>query len=254
MAGEWTRFGYGPPPTIDLAEYVGNVRAAGLDRAVFTGRIRMDRGELVAGVPNDYVAECVSQHPEIIIGFAGADATTGQIALDEIRRACGVLGLKGVSLDPAHSQSSPADKQFYPLYELCVELGVPIVLTMGPLVNPIASDPGAIDRIARDFPTQNFICSHGCWPRTDELIALAYRFDNVFLEASIYQYMPGAEPFLEAARDLLQDKVVYASAFPFNSLSSIDKLISVGRFSDEVAAKVLGGNAGRLLGLSSNVG
>jgi predicted TIM-barrel fold metal-dependent hydrolase len=246
--GEWLRFGFPPPPVVDLALFAADVRSCGIDKAVFTGRMKVENGQLVRGFPNDYVADCVASHPDLIVGMAGADASDPD-APSEVRRAVGDLGLRGLSLDPAHTNRPPDHPQFYPLYEVAAQLDIPVVLTMGPLVGPVASDPIAVDHVASDFPGLTIVCSHGCWPRTDEFIALAYRHDHVYLEASIYEFLPGAEPFIDAARDLLQDKVLYASAFPFNPLNTIERFRRAFDFRPEVLDKILGGNAARILKL-----
>lgn len=248
--GEWRRFGCPPPPVVDLDSYVDSLRQNGVDRALFTGRQKFADGELVRGFSNDYVAGCVEAHPDILVGFAGADPTAGTHAVREVRRAVEELGLSGLSLDPAHSDSLPDDRILYPLYSVADELGIPVVLTMGPLVGR-ASDPRSVDRVAEDFPDLTIICSHGCWPKTDQFIALAYRHDNVYLEASIYEFLPGAAAFLEAAGTILQDRVVYGSAFPFQALDSYRRLTDAVDYPPEVLEKILSGNALRILGLDA---
>lgn len=248
--GEWRRFGCPPPPTESLDAFVTSLRANGVDRALFTGRQKVEGGEIVRGFSNDYVAECVQAHPDILLGFAGADPTAGTKAVREVRRAVTQLGLVGLSLDPAHSGSLPDDRILYPMYSVAEDLGIPVVLTMGPLVGR-ASDPRSVDRVAEDFPDLTIVCSHGCWPKTDQFIALAYRHDNVYLEASIYEFLPGAEAFLKAAGSILQDRVVYASAFPFQALDSHRRLLDAVDFTQDVLDKILFRNAARILGIEA---
>src|SRR5699024_7454746 len=112
-----------------------------------------------------------------------------------------------------------------------------------------ASDPRSVDRVAEDFPDLTIVCSHGCWPKTDQFIALAYRHDNVYLESSIYEFLPGAQPFIEAARTILQDRVVYASAFPFNPLDTHKRFVETFDFPPDVLEKIMSGNAARVLGI-----
>lgn len=136
----------------------------------------------------------------------------------------------------------------YPICQKATELNVPVVLTMGPLVGKWG-DPWPVDQVAVDFPDLNIVCSHGCYPQVTEWIALAWRRDNVYLEASIYEFLPGAEPFIAAANTIIQDRVVYASAFPFNPLETLERFLKLplGPVAQE---KVLYSNAAHLLRLS----
>jgi len=84
------------------------------------------------------------------------------------------------------------------------------------------------------------------WPRVTELIALAYKYENVYLEASIYEFLPGAEPIFEAANTILQDKIIYASGFPFRPLADLQRFLEYP-FASEVVEKLVYGNAARVL-------
>lgn len=244
----WRRFGHPQPPIGPLSDFADALRSAGVSRALVTGRQTVVNGEVVRGVTNDYVAECVAAYPELLAGFAGIDPLTRPAAvLAEIRRSIDDLGLRGASLDPHTARVLADDRLLYPLYAELEQRGLPVVMTNGPLVGPYG-DLVAIDTVAADFPALTIVISHGCWPNPTEFVGLAYRRANVVLEASIYHLLPGAEPFLEAARTFLQDRVVYASAFPFNPLDSHRRLQALG-FEGEVLEKVLFRNAARILGL-----
>ncbi len=247
-ARTWQRFGYPEPPAATLAEFVAALDASGVERAVFTGRQSVVRGAIVRGISNDYVSECVRAFPGRIVGFAGIDPTDPGAAVKELERSVRHLGLRGVSLDPHTARLWPHDRLLYPLYQKAVELAVPVVITMGPLVGRYA-DPWAVDQAAEDFPNLTIVCSHGCWPQVTEFVALAYRRDNVYLESSIYEFLPGAEPFIEAANTIIQDRVVYASAFPFNPIETIARFRRLP-LSPSALEKILYENAARVLGLT----
>ena len=247
----WDMFGNPPPADGSLQEFVGELDRLAITRAVFTGRQSVSNGELVRGVSNDYVAECVAQFPDRLVGVAGLDPTAGPVAaLREFERAVRDLGLQGVSLDPDSAGIMPDDRLLYPIYAKAAELNVPVILTMGPLAGRYA-DPWAVDRAVADFPEVTFVCSHGVWPHVTELISLPYRRENVYLEASIYEFLPGAEPLIAAAGSLIQDRVVYASAFPFNPLDTIERFRALP-IDPAVLPKLLYENAARILGLAAS--
>ena len=239
----WARFFHCPrPEPVPLAAFIEALDGAGIAQAVFTGRQTP-----VNTLSNDYVHECVEAHPDRLFGFAGIDPTTGGAAVREIERAVGELGMKGISIDPHSSRRTPDDEIWHPLYETCDVLGVPVIVTMGPIVGKWAP-PDSIDNVAEQFPTLTVVCAHGVWPWVTELIALAYRQENVYLEASIYEFLPGAEPIFEAANTILKEKVIYASAFPFRPLDDLGRFLEYP-FAADVVERLVYGNAARVLGI-----
>jgi predicted TIM-barrel fold metal-dependent hydrolase len=247
----WKKFRTVRPPTGTLAEYVEHMTAAGVALGVFTGRQGVLAGD--HAIPNDYIASCVKTYPDAIRGFGGIDPRQTTAALAEIDRCVQQLGLSGIALDPPSALGGDGptwdDEQLlFPLYERASKLGVPVVLTMGPVVGRHGS-PHSVDRVAVAFPDLQIVCSHGVWPQTMELIALAFRRPNVTLETSIYIDYPGAAALIvEAANTLIRDQIVYASAYPFTPLEGIDRFRSLG-FAKDALAAVCYGNAARLLKL-----
>jgi uncharacterized protein len=209
------RFRFPKPPNETLEIFMANVAREGIDKIVFTGRQTPTRG-----ISNDYIAACVKRYPDHIIGFAGIDVGGGAAAVAELERAVTHLGMRGVSLDPHEARSYPNDPRFYPIYRKAVELDVPVVFTMGPIVGKYGA-PHSVDDLAGDFPELKIICSHGVWPQVTEFLALVYRHEHVYLETSIYEFLPGGDLFVGFANDVMPDKFVYASAFPFRPLSDL---------------------------------
>src|SRR5215831_6620063 len=63
-------------------------------------------------------------HPDVFIGFAGVDPWKGRLAVDEARRACETLGLRGLKLHPGLQKFAANDERFYPLWETAAQLGL----------------------------------------------------------------------------------------------------------------------------------
>lgn len=247
--------GHSRPDPVPLERYIESLDANDIDVGVFVGRQTVEDGEVVRGISNDYVAECVERYPDRIVGFAGIDPTTDiQWNLEEIDRSITDLGLSGISIYPT-TESEPTDRLYhhrraYPIYARAVELDVPISVTVGPNIGEVGKshDPHPIATIANDFPDLTIVCAHASWPTPTAFVNLAYKLENVYLDGSIYQFFPGAEPFLEAAKGLIADKVLWASAFPFGPLSDVRRLEEYD-FSEEVLEKIRYANAARVLGL-----
>jgi hypothetical protein len=83
----------------------------------------------------------------------------------------------------------------YPLYARCEELGVPVSMQVGHVLEAMPSEHGRpiqIDRIACDFPALTLVGTHTGWPWVDELIAVATKWPNVYLSVSAWlpKYFP----------------------------------------------------------------
>ncbi|PYM60960.1 MAG: amidohydrolase, partial [Candidatus Rokuibacteriota bacterium] len=146
------------------------------------------------------------------------------------------------------ARAYPSDPRFYPIYRKALELDIPVVFTMGPIVGKWGG-PQGVDDLADEFPDLKIICSHGVWPQVTEFLALVYRHENVYLETSIYEFLPGGDLFVQFANDVMPDKFVYASAFPFRPLSDLTRYQQLP-FKPGVLEQILWHNPARLLKLS----
>lgn len=252
MIDEFERMGFKPKPLGSIEDFIATLDAAGVTQAVVPARdAETNWGEKVS---NDDLAGIVAQYPDRIIGFAGADPLKGRAAVEEIDRAIRELGLSGVSLDPCFAFMAPNDRRLYPLYEKCIELNVPVILTIGPLpIKPLRmehGDPMTVDALATDLPDLDIVCSHGGWPWTQQMIAIAMRHDNVWFENAGYHTMPGAEMLVQAANTLIPDRMLFATAFPGGQCDSLKEEVEQFRglgFEPDVLRKVFHDNAKALL-------
>ena len=86
----------------------------------------------VPGAPNDLIGKAVEDHPDVFIPFAGIDPHKGEVAIEEIRRCHDLFGIKGIGeLNPARQKFFPNDETFYPIWEVCQELGIVVMFHMG---------------------------------------------------------------------------------------------------------------------------
>lgn len=249
-AGSGVVFSSFQAPEETLDEFVGQLDRYGIERAVFAARNRAQT-EREWSLTNEFVAECVSRHPNRIVGFGGIDASNPEKAAAETRRAVRDLKLWGVCFDPFALPGPPDDPAFDPIYRTCAELGVPVVVTLGGwpgIPAPLRlSSPLAIDAVARRFPDLIIVASHAGWPFTQDMIAVAWRCENVYFENSFYHFAPGAGILVDAANTMVADKMLYASAYPFVPLGETLERFRTLAFTPETAEKVLYGNAAKLL-------
>lgn len=211
---------------------------------------------------NDYVASLVKRFPQAFIGFfAACDPWKGKAAIEEIERAAKELGAIGVKFQQAIQEFYPNDRRFYPIYEKCVELKLPVLFHCG-TTGAGAGLPGGggfrlkytrpipyIDDVACDFPDLTIIMAHPGWPWVEEQIAVLLHKANVFLDLSGWapRYFP--DSLKREINTRLQDKVMYGSDYPDIPPKRWLEEFEAGGYKSEVIEKVLYKNAIRILNL-----
>lgn len=214
----------------------------------------------VPGAPNDLIGQAAADHPDTFIPFAGIDPHKGTAAIDEIRRCHAEFGIKGVGeLNPSRQKFRINDHQFYPIWEVCQELGLVLTLHMG-FAGAGAGRPGGmgylldavrpipyLDELAADFPELQIIHAHPGWPFHQETLAVAWHKSNVWIDLSGFapRYFPAE--VVHYANSLLQDRVLFGTDWP---VIGIDRWMNEFRelpIKEEVRSKILLDNARRLL-------
>ncbi len=235
-----------------IEEIVADLKVHEVMAAVITGRdIETTFGSASS---NDAVKGFCDAYPDIFKGFVGADPHKGVKALAEIEQRIRHENFCGVSLDPMHAKLPANDEKYYYIYELCDKLQVPVIITGGPsryvagtVIDHAA--PKYLDPIARDFPNLKIVISHGAWPYVNEMICLAFRHRNVYMELSEYEKFPQSNLYIEAANTIIPDKIMFASAHPGVHYLDAIKTYQELPFTDEVRENVMWKNAAKLLGL-----
>lgn len=222
---------------------------AGVDKGVVVGRL----AGMLGSVSNEDVAAIVAENPGRFIGAASIDPTQRRIAIDTIDASI-QAGFKLINIEPgAYPQPIYADdRKVYPIYGYCEDRGVPIILMVGGTAGPDLSysDPIRTDRVLVDFPKLQVVVAHGGWPWVTQILHLAFRRPNLWLSPDMYfSRMPGWEDYVQAANSYLSDRMLYASSFPFCPVHEYKAWFESLPIRSENLAKVMGGNASRLLGL-----
>ncbi len=116
-------------------------------------------------VPNEYVHEYVSQHPEKLIGVASVDPNEPE-CIEQLEHAVKNLGFRALKLSGAYQDFNPADSRYDPLYRKAQDLDVPIFWhqsTTALAATPLRwSKPILLDEVAQRFPDlRQMICHIG---------------------------------------------------------------------------------------------
>ena len=141
-------------------------------------------------ISNDEVAGWVDEHPDRFAGLAAVDLTNPCRRSASCAGASSELGFKGLRVVPWLWEAPPTDRRYYPLYAACVELGVPFCTQVGHTGPLRPSETGRpipyIDQVALDFPELVIVGGHIGYPWTEEMIAVARKHENVYIDTSAY--------------------------------------------------------------------
>jgi len=242
------------PDAIPLDFTMGALDAAGVKRALVSAWYGPD-GALIS---NDAVAGFVAQQPERLVGVASVDIRRPMEGVRELRRAVDELGFVAFRALPWLWELPPDDRRYYPLYAACVELGIPFCLQVGHAGPLRPSAPGRpiphLDHVALEFPELKIVGGHIGYPWTDEMIALATKYDNVYIDTSAYKPSRFPPQLTHFMRGHGRKKVLFGSNFPMIQpgacLSQLDEL----GLDEEARRLFLWENAQRVFGLSPQEG
>ena len=201
-------------------------------------------------ISNDEVASMVRRFPDRFTGIASVNLFKPMEAVRELRRCINELGFKGLRIVQWLWNLPPTDRRYYPLFAECIELDIPVCLQVGHTGPLCPSEPGRpipyIDEVAIEFPELRIVCGHIGYPWTTEMIAVATKHKNVFIDTSAYtakRYPPELVAYLKKHG---REKVLFGTNYPMitpaKCLEGIEKIIS----DDDVKAFFLFRNAQRI--------
>jgi len=136
---------------------------------------------------NRWVIDAIKRFPGRVLGYCYVNPGYTREAVDEIRRCVGEHGFIGVKLYNEYQCTEPV---VFPIVELAIELGVPILHHAGHshyfvAEQPRISDGGHLAELARRYPEAKLICAHICgggdWEWTIKALKKA---PSVFLDTS----------------------------------------------------------------------
>lgn len=246
----WTGMGEAPGP-VPLAATVQVLEEAGVSHALLTAWW----GPSGPLIPNDEVGAAVAEHPHLFSGVAAVDLRRPMDAVLELRRCVRQLGFRALRVLPWLWELPPDDRRYYPLYAACVELGIPFCLQVGHTGPLMPSGYGRpiphLDHVALEFPDLRIVAGHIGYPWTDEMVALATKYPNVYIDTSAYKpsrYPPQLTAFLRGPG---RHKVLFGSNYPMilpgDCLAQVDAL----DLDEETRGLFLGENAAAVFGLAS---
>ncbi len=225
-----------------------------MDRgAVTRGLVCAWHGPSGALISNDEVAGFVKEFPDRLVGVATVNLYQPMDAVRELRRCVKKLGFHALRIVPWLWGLPPNDRRYYPLYAECIELDIPVCLQVGHTGPLRSSEPGRpipyLDDVALDFPELKVVGGHIGFPWTMEMISLATKYENIFIDTSAWVAHRYPRELVDFMRGSGRKKVLFGTNYPMLTPDQCLKGLDLLEFDDETERLFLSENAERVFGL-----
>jgi uncharacterized protein len=245
-----------PMPGFSLEQMLAMMDEAGIDKAFLvaarTGRLGLPGSY---HMPYEVVARACEQYPQRFFGLAGVDPTQGMAGVRALEEAVTQLGFIGAHAYPHWFELAPDHARWYPLYAKCCELGIPCMTQVGQSLIYAPEQrlrsvgrPIALDAVACDFPELKLLGIHVGIPWHDEMIAMAWKHENVYIVADAHSPKYWPESFVRYLGSYGQNKVLFGTDFPVLAFKRTRDEVEALGLKPDVLAKFLRGNALQVFG------
>ena len=209
-------------------------------------------------LPYEMVADAVRQFPDRFHGLAGLDPTEGMDGVRALEKAVDELGFIGAHPYPHWFEMAPDHARWYPYYSKCVELNIPILMQVGQSLvyeprRPLQSvgRPITFDPVACHFPELKLVGIHIGIPWADEMIAMAWKHENVHIIADAHAPKYWPESFVRYIDSYGRHKVMFGTDFPVLTFERYRQEVDALGLRPESYKAFLRDNAIRLFGLKT---
>jgi predicted TIM-barrel fold metal-dependent hydrolase len=194
---------------------------------------------------NEWVTEAMQRFSGRVLGYCYVNPGYPREALEEVRRCVEERGFIGLKLYNEYTCNEPV---VWPVVELAVELGVPILQHAGHAhygfaEQPRISDGGHVAELSHRYPEAMLICGHVCGGGDWEWTIKALRHaPNAFLDTSGSVIDEGV---IEMAANVLGvERLLFGC--DLSMTAGVGK-VRAARLSARNKLKILGGNMERIL-------
>ena len=207
---------------VPMPDYIRKMDRGGIERSLLVAARAGDfRERDSAEVPYRRVHAVCRRYPDRFSGLAGVDPFRGMDGVRELERAVREFGFVGAHLYPHHFELAPDHAKYYPYYAKCCELDVPIMMQVGQSLiyqktrrRRSVGRPITLDQVACDFPELRLIGIHIGIPWTDEMIAMAWKHENVFIGTDAHAPRHWPPQLVTYINSYGREKVMFGSDWP----------------------------------------
>ncbi len=238
--------------------WLDDMDSKGLDKIVF-----------VSGGGNERLSKIISRHPGRFYGYAHHHPDSPNAA-EELEKAVDIYGMKGYKILGPLVDSPLSDKKYYPLWEICQEKNIPVLIHYGLLgaaggvAEAVNISPLSIAGASLDFPKVNFIVPHFGCTHIGDLLQLCWTRPNVYVDSSgsnqWVRWMPYRLTLEDVIRKFIETvgpgRIMFSTdsswmprGFATTYLDEQHKLFRFLGLSEEDLTKVFSGNIANLLNL-----
>ncbi len=233
----------------------------GEDDPVAVTLAEMDRFGIaigLVGLAGSVVDRALAEHPDrFAANLEALDPNDVTAAVRRIRAAHAERHIKAVTTFPAgcNPQVPVSDRRYYPVYQTCIDLDLPIVVNAGiagPRVPSACQDVMHFDQVCYDFPELRIVMRHGAEPWEELAVKLMLKWPGLYYMTSAFapKYYPKA--IIDYANTRGADKIMYAGYFPMAlTLERIFTELADVPLRDHVWPKFLRDNAMRVFKLDT---
>lgn len=241
---------------ITIDQMLEEMDEAAVDRVLLSAFYHKD----TAVVSNEEVSEAVAKNPDRFVGSGTVNVLRKPMDVArEVERLVTDLGMRAIRLEPymygdGVTGLAPNDKHYWPVYLKCAELGVPVAIQVGhtgPLLPSECGRPIYLDEVALAFPELTIIGCHLGQPWHEEMMTLAWKHPNVYVETSARTPKHWPASFVEFVRGWGRDKVIWGTDYPLLSFERTLAELEELNLGDEIFRKVVRDNAVRAFGLDT---
>ena len=245
---------------VSIEDYLRKMDAAGIERSLL---IAVRAGEPAwqgsFEIPYQQIAQYCDAYPDRFSGLAGVDPTRGVEQLKELDHAVKDLGFVGAHFYPHWFRMPPDSALCYPIYSRCEELGIPIMMQVGQNLIyqkdvrlPSVAKPILLDQVAIDFPNLVLIGIHIGVPWTDEMIAMAWKHENVYIGIDAYapKHLPAS--LKHYMNSYGSHKVMFGTDWPVIDPERAVSEIHEHALRPESLEKIMRGNAVKVFRLEAD--
>jgi predicted TIM-barrel fold metal-dependent hydrolase len=205
---------------------------------------------------HDYALDFQRANADVVFGnWLNIDPRQQKAALEEIKRCMAASkGFIGFMVSGGSLGAPASDPVLDPIYTLCQELGVPVLILVGYTgsgaglrggggVRLDLCHPRHIDDVAIRYPDLRIIAGRPAWPWQDDMIAVLLHKPNVWYELHGWSPKHYTDSLKREISRRLKDRVMFGGDYPLFTYERLFADWEADGYSQEILEKVMYKNA-----------